>query len=300
MERLGVLISAGLTPYSAWRHLLARSEPLLSPKNERQLLDDLGEGLPPTAALLAEAGRHPAGLAEGWRRLAAAWALAGESGAALSPSLHALAEALRSRAEIHHDLDVASAGPRSTLRLIAALPLLGVACGEALGFPVAATLVGTTPGRVLLAVGVALLLIAVFWARRILRAASRYAAPEDVLLDLTAIGLAGGGPPGGAREQAESWAEQCGLSLPLGGRRRLTEILELSEGAGVPAGLLLGSESIVARRLERTDLRRRAERAGVRLMLPLGLAALPSYICLGVFPLVLSLLNSTGLIGPAP
>jgi tight adherence protein B len=70
-------------------------------------------------------------------------------------------------------------------------------------------------------------------------------------------------------------------------------VLELSARAGVPAGGLLRGEADRRRREERSAGQAAAASLAVRLMLPLGLCVLPSFMLLGVAPVVLVIVSST-------
>lgn len=104
--------------------------------------------------------------------LVAAWRLAEETGATASTVTAAAASSIRGRREARDRAEVVVAGPRASMRLLSALPLVG---------PVAGTLVGLGPdrlyasvaSRVLALAGVALTIGGWWWARRLLRRASR-------------------------------------------------------------------------------------------------------------------------------
>jgi tight adherence protein B len=73
----------------------------------------------------------------------------------------------------------------------------------------------------------------------------------------------------------------------------LERILGLASRAGAPAVDLLRSEAEQARRDARIDGKRAAASLAVRLMLPLGICVLPSFMLLGVAPVILSIVSST-------
>ena len=77
-----------------------------------------------------------------------------------------------------------------------------------------------------------------------------------------------------------------GLSRDL---EPLMRIVELVVAAGVPASLLLQSGARDLRRRCAREAEIRAARLGVRLVLPLGLCALPAFIAWSVVPVVLAL-----------
>lgn len=74
----------------------------------------------------------------------------------------------------------------------------------------------------------------------------------------------------------------------------LARVLTLVESAGVPAEGLLRSAAGDLRRRTARDSEAAAARLGVRLVLPLGLCALPAFIAWSVVPVVLSLTQAFG------
>ena len=116
-------------------------------------------------------------------------------------------------------------------------------------------------------------------------------------LELTAIGMTGGGSLDGARRTARQGAERFGLRGAGAGDTAtdavIDRVLALSARAGVPAAELLRSEAEQLRRDARTSGRQRAETLAVTLMLPLGVCVLPAFMLVGVAPLLLSVLSAT-------
>jgi tight adherence protein B len=198
---------------------------------------------------------------------------------------------------LHRDLTVALTGPRATARLVMVLPLVALLFGTLMGFDTLRTLFLTGPGLVCLAAGSALMFTAARWNRRLVRRASAGGPAPGLELDLTAIGMTGGGSLDGARRTARASAERFGLRGP-GASDAATDavidrVLGLSARAGVPAAELLRSEAEQLRRDARTGGRQRAENLAVTLMLPLGVCVLPAFMLVGVAPLLISVLSAT-------
>jgi tight adherence protein B len=126
VEALAIQVRAGARPEAAWQQAI--------------------DGVPGLSAdLPAEQrlGDRPA-----WSALAAAWRLSEQTGAPLADVLDRLAGGLRQEAEVDAEVEAALAAPRATARLLAGLPLVGVALGELIGAGPVAVLVGTPLGRV--------------------------------------------------------------------------------------------------------------------------------------------------------
>ena len=239
----------------------------------------------------------PDQLADAWRALAAAWDVATRAGAPLSGCLRDLAAAFRELGQLHRDLTVALTGPRATARLVMVLPLVALVFGSLMGFDTLRTLLFTGPGLACLAAGSALMFAAARWNRALVRRAQTGGPAPGLELDLTAIGMTGGGSLDGARRTARLSAERFGLRRPGADHTAvdavIDRVLTLSARAGVPAAELLRSEAEQLRRDARTDGRQRAETLAVTLMIPLGVCVLPAFMLVGVAPLLLSVLSAT-------
>ncbi|WP_052663756.1 type II secretion system F family protein [Psychromicrobium lacuslunae] len=74
----------------------------------------------------------------------------------------------------------------------------------------------------------------------------------------------------------------------------LADSLSFVALSGTSSSLLLRQEAASRRRQAQRELQRQAAALGVRLVLPMGLTALPAFFCLGVVPLVLALLPGRG------
>lgn len=86
--------------------------------------------------------------------LAAAWQVAESSGAGLARTLDALAERIAAAEEVAREVQTELAAPRATGRLLAALPIVGLGLGYALGSDPLAWLLGSVYGEICLACGV--------------------------------------------------------------------------------------------------------------------------------------------------
>jgi tight adherence protein B len=300
VQRLAVLLTAGVAPAAAWGYLAEDAgEGIL-----RTVAGDAARGVPIAESLVAAVGdaavaqaraqpqaQAQAQGAQAWRGLAAAWQVATVAGASLAPSLRQFASSLRELAQTHRDLSVALAGPVATARMVMVLPLIGVLFGLALGFDTLGTLFTTAPGWVCLLLGIALMVGARLWNRRLVARAQPRMLTPGLDLDLMAIAVSGGASLVRASVAVEEARAVCGLAPD--GAAGIESVLSLSRRAGVPAAELLRSEAEEMRRKARSEGQRTAATLAVTLMLPLGLCILPAFMLLGVAPLIISIVSST-------
>ncbi|TFD32676.1 type II secretion system F family protein [Cryobacterium cryoconiti] len=320
-QRLAVLLAAGVSPASAWAYL----EPVGGAKEEKEREEaavpasrwkpwtsvrptqpspgwriiraaaDAGRrGDSIADAVAAEARMLDDQVGDAWLGLAAAWQVATAAGAPLAACLRQLAASFRQVGQLHADLAVALAGPSATARMVAFLPVVGVLFGSLLGFNTLHTLFLTVPGWACLAGGAVLMLTADRWNRRLVRGARARDPTPGLELDLTAIAMTGGGSVDRARLLVDTAVERYALHR-ADSAAAIDRVLALSVRAGVPAAELLRSEAEQMRRQAGSDGQRRAATLGVTLMIPLGVCVLPAFMLIGVLPLLMTVLSSTGL-----
>lgn len=104
-------------------------------------------------------------------RLADAWGLADRHGVPLADLIEAVRVDVEHRTRFAAEVDARLAGPRATAAVLAGLPLLGLALGQAIGADPVRVLAGTTAGQGLLVVGTGLACAGVLWSARIVAAA---------------------------------------------------------------------------------------------------------------------------------
>jgi tight adherence protein B len=329
-QRLAVLLSAGVSPVSAWGYLLpARVAGAVAATGAGPIVAGRRIGPPPgradsdTTGILRAAARaavrgdsvadaiagqarrqsrdqrpaHAAAATQAehaWLGLAAAWQVATGAGAPLAGCLRELAASLRELAQVQRDLEVALAAPRATARLVMVLPVIGVVFGSLMGFDSLHTLFATVPGLVCLGGGALLMLAAARWNRALVRRAAPKDLTPGLRLELMAIAMSGGGSIDRSRELVRAAAERYDIASPdADADDPVDRVLDLSMRAGVPAAELLRSEAEQLRRDARSAGQRRAATLSVTLMLPLGLCVLPAFMLVGVVPLLISVLSST-------
>lgn len=103
------------------------------------------------------------------RQLGRAWIMAQRHGLPLADVLDAVRGDLEARIRFTRQVMARMAGPRASAAVLAALPAVGVALGEAMGAHPLHTLTATAPGQVVLVVGVALACVGVAWSGRLTR-----------------------------------------------------------------------------------------------------------------------------------
>jgi tight adherence protein B len=288
VQRLGVLIAAGVVPGVVWGYL-SEATPIAT---------SIAEAVAAGAAIPEAIGLAARGLPpdEGqlWSAVAAAWAVATDAGAPLASTLLELSASIRDLAQSQREIAVALASPTATARLVLVLPAVGLVFGTLLGFNTLGTLMTTPIGWGCLAIGGALLFFATRWNRRMVRSAQPRDQTPGLELELLAIAVSGGG----AIERARTSVSEV-LARYVGGSpdpdATIDDVFELSRRAGVPAAALLRSEAAEVRRAARADVAERAQALSVRLMIPLGVCVLPAFMLLSVVPLVATVLSSTSI-----
>lgn len=100
-------------------------------------------------------------------RVAAVWRVAEERGVALADLVEAVRCDLVGRLRFRSRTQAALAGPRATASVLAALPLLGIVLGQAIGAAPVQLLLRNRPGGVLLLLGTVLVCAGLAWSERI-------------------------------------------------------------------------------------------------------------------------------------
>ena len=234
-------------------------------------------------------------------------------GAPLADVLDAIGSAIDDAQALEEARRVAAAGPLMSARVLAALPLVGVASALALGASPWQFYAGGAAGRMCAFVGVAAWASGVASCRRILARCRRIEEGKDGALacDLVASALACGVAIPRALEalaeacaaEALSWAA---ASLRLGATwadaweetpewsRPLRDALEASWTSGTAPDTLLARSAAWERRSRLVDAKAQAEELSVRLVGPLGAFFLPAFLTLGIAPLLAHLVGGIG------
>lgn len=313
VQRLAVLLEAGVAPSNAWGYLLApavtvgagggepggaeRTAGRRDPARRHLVVVEtiaraIDRGVPVDAAIQAAARAADARTAQAWLAVAAVWRVAGASGAPIAPCLREVALALAEIGDNQRAVEVALAAPVATARLMSVLPMVALGFGALLGFDSLRMLTTTAPGLVCLVAGVSLLALSRAWNAQLVRVASARPVVTGLAAELTAVAMSGGVSVDRARALAAAALEEHRLLEP-GGMAAVGAVVELSQRAGVPAAELLRSEARQSRREALARSQKVCAALSVRLMIPLGLCVLPAFMLLGVAPLLLAVIAST-------
>lgn len=198
-----------------------------------------------------------------------------------------LSQAIRDLDATTREVKAALAGPKATMRLITALPLVAVLGGAIGGGPGLGVLVGSPFGWFVVAGGALMMLGAWWWLRLLADKASPGEEFISLELDLFQIATSGGLLPEKARELVETVSAE--YDLPLPGDHTLLNLSALSRRAGIPVGVLAGMHAGLRREQVRVDAHERVQKLAVHVVLPLGLLVLPAFVLIAVAPVALGL-----------
>jgi tight adherence protein B len=180
---LAAELRSGATPQQALHTVLGRASNLTqglgAESSARLAAGRYGADVP---AALRSVAELPGG--RGAAAVAACWQITAESGTGLAPGLDQLADALRAEKALAEEIESELSGPRTTVAVLAALPLVGLLLGAALGAEPVRILLHTPAGLACLVGGALLEAAGLAWTARIVRAAED--APDQG-------GRAGGG-----------------------------------------------------------------------------------------------------------
>ncbi|WP_243858864.1 hypothetical protein [Actinomyces sp. ZJ308] len=329
LTEVASLLRAGATPQRAWTRTLRRAG--LSEGTEP---DD--DGVPPALHALADLQHDswlprlrdghphwrppPRGRRARQRRATAAGVpgaiascrLSTALGAPLADILQAVAGGVAESGHAEASRRAALAGPRTTARLLACLPAVGLGLGMLVGADPAALLLDGGVGSALGVLGVVLMVVGHLVTRRFVRAATADGdvVDEALVLDLAAAALsAGASVPGVLTALGQTLEEDgagiAGRALLLGAdweeaweapddeqwrrrRTRLESCLRPGWEDGASPVALLEATAASLRAGRRASDEEAAERLAVRLVLPLGACHLPAFVILGIAPVVAS------------
>jgi hypothetical protein len=235
-------------------------------------------------------------------------------GAPLADVLDAIGNAIDDAQALEEARRVAAAGPLMSARVLAALPLVGIACALALGASPWQFYAGGAAGRMCAFVGVAAWVAGIASCRRILARCRRVEEGIDGALacDLVTSALScGAAIPRALEALADACATEelsvAAASLRLGvtwadawedtpeWSHPLRDALEASWTSGTAPETLLARSAAWERRSRLVDAKAQAEELSVRLVGPLGIFFLPAFLALGIAPLLAHLVGGIGM-----
>ena len=244
------------------------------------------------------------------------------AGAPLATSLERAAEHAEERIDALLGRQSALAAPRATGRILSWLPLLGLGLGVLMGSDPVGVLTGSILGALTGLLGLGLAFAGRRWTAALVHRAEVESAagsggdqtsnvpPVDtaLVLELLAAQLRAGLAPLAALgtlsealnsrplhtvcqrlQMGSGWGSAWSGSA-AGTFGELRDALAPAYTGGAPSTALLLSLADAHRLSERRAAERAAGRLSVALVVPLGLCSLPAFICLGIVPILISLL----------
>ena len=244
------------------------------------------------------------------------------AGAPLATSLERAAEHAEERIDALLGRQSALAAPRATGRILSWLPLLGLGLGVLMGSDPVGVLTGSILGALTGLLGLGLAFAGRRWTAALVHRAEAESAasngaeqtsnvpPVDtaLVLELLAAQLRAGLAPLAALgtlaealnsralytvcqrlQMGNSWGNAWSGSA-AGTFGELRDALAPAYTGGAPSTALLLSLADAHRLSERRAAERAAGKLSVALVVPLGLCSLPAFICLGIVPILISLL----------
>ena len=244
------------------------------------------------------------------------------AGAPLATSLERAAEHAEERIDALLGRQSALAAPRATGRILSWLPLLGLGLGVLMGSDPVGVLTGSILGALTGMLGLGLAFAGRRWTAALVHRAEVESAasngaeqtsnmpPVDtaLVLELLAAQLRAGLAPLAALgtlaealnsralhtvcqrlQMGSNWGSAWSGSA-AGTFGELRDALAPAYTGGAPSTALLLSLADAHRLSERRAAERAAGKLSVALVVPLGLCSLPAFICLGIMPILISLL----------
>ena len=244
------------------------------------------------------------------------------AGAPLATSLERAAEHAEERIDALLGRQSALAAPRATGRILSWLPLLGLGLGVLMGSDPVGVLTGSILGALTGLLGLGLAFAGRRWTAALVHRAEVESAASNgteqtsnvplvdtaLVLELLAAQLRAGLAPLAALgtlaealnsrplhavcqrlQMGSGWGSAWSGSA-AGTFGELRDALAPAYTGGAPSTALLLSLADAHRLNERRAAERAAGKLSVALVVPLGLCSLPAFICLGIMPILISLL----------
>ncbi|MDO5034852.1 MAG: type II secretion system F family protein [Actinomycetaceae bacterium] len=229
-------------------------------------------------------------------------------GAPLAQILESVLETIDEVEAAERDRAVARAGPQTTAKILAALPLLGIVAGGGFGVDVIDRWLEGGVATISLIIGIGFWVAGVVWSKRLIRAASLAGERVDpiVMIDLLIASLsAGASIPHSLDALSNACREpqfaRCAALLRMGAPfdslldqvddnlRPMIDALRPAWTLGAAPAPMLHLLARRIRQLRVASAREEAEKLAVRLVIPLGLCLLPAFVAISVVPIVTSI-----------
>lgn len=166
VENAAHLLKVGMTPQAVMA-TLSRQNGDLGPISRAISL-----GEEPGRAIVTRSTGLPPAAAEVMAGMAAVWTVSERSGAPAADMILRYATAQRDALDAERERRIAMAGPRSTVRVLSWLPLIGVGLGVLIGVQ-PAELISGLPGQLSIGGGMLLYILGRWWMTAMMRSAER-------------------------------------------------------------------------------------------------------------------------------
>ncbi|WP_209325508.1 type II secretion system F family protein [Brevibacterium renqingii] len=166
VENCAHLLKVGMTPQAVMTTLSRQNEALVPISRAISL------GEEPGRAIATRSAELPAPAAEVLIGMAAVWTVSERSGAPAAEMILRYAAAQRDALDAERERRIAMAGPKSTVRVLSWLPLIGIGLGLLIGVEPTDLATGL-PGQLSIGGGVALYVLGRWWMRTMMLRAQR-------------------------------------------------------------------------------------------------------------------------------
>ena len=221
------------------------------------------------------------------------WTLAVKSGGSVSAAMQALGEVFLVTAKHRREIELAFAGPRATARLVAWLPVVGLALAQLFGLNPLLAIFTKPIASISLAIGVILLFVGRIWTKSIVETSTPSQVDPGLFFDPIRFGLSAGLPlitaVDAARDSMSKNLNQMPDEISL---ERLERLAAINRTSGASIADLLAAEATSQRERQRFLESERLAKLSVRLMIPLGTLTLPAFVFSTIIPVAISLLST--------
>ena len=213
-----------------------------------------------------------------------------QSGASVAGEIDVVADLCYQRDSSLERIKVAYAGPKASSRIVIWLPLLTVLIAQLSGFELLGAIIQRPVLALSVLLGIALLVAAKIVSSKLISRATPTESHSGYFLMAVALASGGGANLNKAQKLAfETHTKVFGQEPNKPELLAMAEISNLVETTGARVSDLLKSQARNMQREILTANELRIERLSIQLMIPLGLAVLPAFVCLAIIPLMASM-----------